>query len=240
MTDLVVKTVAPHIAPGIARFLSHVSSSTSMSEESKITYLDPFCSAVKIGILHFKTPNCKLGIKQNTIDIQAPTHFQGLHRYMNGDERDQLYQLKLPILYLRGLELGHLSPENFKVEVKYVGYLSQLLVQGLRKLQKTYEKSHKAESMIKNCLDGYINILTNPLPLEEFKYQTSQVANSVTMFVIYNEFLKKWRTDDIQVIALLCGYAEKSAHETYRDKIADSVDAFIMAKDLEIDALRPG
>ena len=225
--------------------LSVIFSQLSASSETRIEFLDPFCATVKLGVLTFKPNGTKISIHNNTIHIQEPSTFQGVMRWLNSDERDQLHQLRLPILYFRGVELGHIVIDDFKIDKDQMASINEFAVQGLIKLKTTYETAKKVGSMVKNCLDDYIKTLSHPYSKEEYMKELSSL-DKPTMFVIYKEFMKKWDNTDIDTILNLFGKTKKVIDKTketlssnVHNEIANSIDHFIMAKDLEIDSLRP-
>jgi hypothetical protein len=209
------------------------------SSEIKIEFIDPLCTLIKLGILAFKPNGTKISIHDNTISVQEPSTFQGLYRWLNSDERDQLHQLRQPILYFRGLELGFIHNENPQLatpeEFEKINQLARL---GLKKLKSTYENVKKVGSMIKNCLDDYIKTLGHPYSREEYEKELSLI-NKSTLFVIYNEFTKRWIADDMKLIIYLFNYIETKESENVKNEIANSIDHLIFAKDLEINTIRP-
>lgn len=208
------------------------------TSETRIEFIDPFCAIVKLGVLGFKPNGTKISIHNNTIHIQDPSKLQGVIRWFNSDERDQLHQLRVPIFYFRGIELGHISIEDFKIENDQFSIIKELAIKGLAKLKVTYENAKKIGSMVKNCLDDYIKTLSHPYTKEEYLKEVSMLSKP-TLFVIYNEFMKKWDNKDIQMIINLFEYANLKKSDNVNNEIANSIDHFIMSKDLEIDSLRP-
>jgi len=226
--------VVKYAGSGIAALFEQL----SRNSESRIEFIDPLCTVIKLGVLAYKKSGSKFSIKDNMINIQEPWTLQGFQRWLNSDERDQLHQLRLPILYFRGLEMGHISIENCDIEKKSFSEINELSVKGLTQLKATYENAKKVGSMVKNCLDDYIKTLTHPYSKEEYEKEIA-VINKPTLFVIYNEFMKKWNADDISIIIDMFKLAASKDSENVQNKIADSIDHFTMAKDLEIDSLRP-
>ena len=58
---------------------------------------DPLSTIIKLGILSKKPLGTKLSIKNNTIDIQEVSYYQGIYRYFNNDIDDDIQFLIKPI-----------------------------------------------------------------------------------------------------------------------------------------------
>ena len=210
---------------------------TTNTDES-IEFIDPLCTMVKLAILGLKPNGTKMSIHDNIICVQDPTQLQGLIRWLNSDERQQLHQLRFPILYFRGMELGHIGIENRKIETEMLKEINSLASKGLIKLRSTYENAKKVGSMVKNCIDDYVKTLSHPYGIDEYNRELS-LLDKPTLFVIYNEFMKKWSAEDVKIILELFGLALSKNSDNVRNEIANSIDHLIMSKDLEIDCLRP-
>ena len=58
---------------------------------------DPLSTIIKLGILSKKPLGTKLSIKNNTIDIQEVSYYQGIYRYFNNDIDDDIQFLIKPV-----------------------------------------------------------------------------------------------------------------------------------------------
>lgn len=207
-------------------------------------FLDPICTCVKIGLLQFKPLDTKISINNNRINYQDPSWHQGVIRGWGGFIRDHLNHIELPILYFRGIQLGHIKPflsghtemSNVKLSLDYIHLL---MIKGFHKCLSTYERSRGDFSKVQRLIEGFITILTSKQSPEEFKKEVNKHSNAPTMFAIYNEFMKKWSEQDLNLIVQLCKVAETGTGEKYNNHLAKSIDHFLMAKDLDIDTLRP-
>jgi len=226
--------VVKYAGSGLAALFNQL----SQNSESRIEFIDPLCTMIKLGILAYKKNGTRFSIKDHIINIQDSWTFQGVQRWLNSDERDQLHQLRLPILYFRGIELGHIVVAHFNIEQNLLAYINGIASKGLSQLKVTYENSKKTGSMVKNCLDDYIKTLSHPYTKEEYDKEVASI-NKPTLFVIYNEFMKKWDAKDCNIIIELFQFADRKESANVQNEIANAVDRFITAKDLEIDSLRP-
>lgn len=208
------------------------------NSECSIEFIDPLCTMIKLAALALKPNGTKISIHDNIISIQDPGNFQGVIRWLNSDERQQLHQLRLPLFYFRGLELGHINIENFQIDQKMLTIINQHASKGLIKLKSTYETAKKMGSMVKNCLDDYIKTLAHPYTQTEYNRELS-LLDKPTLFVIYNEFMKKWSVTDFNIVIQLFTLAFSKDSDFVKNEIANSINYLIISKDLEIDSLRP-
>ena len=125
------------------------------NSECSIEFIDPLCAMIKLACLALKPNGTKISIHDNNISIQDPGTLQGMIRWLNSDERQQLHQLRLPLLYFRGLELEYINIENLEIDPKTLKIINEHATKGLIKLKSTYENNKKMGSMIKNSLDEY-------------------------------------------------------------------------------------
>ena len=192
----------------------------------------------KLCVMNYKIIGTKISIKNNIVTIQDSWSFQGIQRWFNSDERDQLYQLSLPIFYFRGIVLGFITFKHLTIQQDMLNYFNALLIKGLKKIRITYENEKKAGSMVKNCLDDFIKTLSVIYTEEDYMKEIYQTSKP-TLFAIYNEYTKKWQLNDIRMIYELFNLIETKENPNIQNKLADCVNDFINAKDLELDFIRP-
>lgn len=207
--------------------------------ENRIEITDPICSVIKLGILACKPNNTRISLKSNKIIIQEAGMLQGVQRWWNDDDRDKLHQLKYPLLYFSGLRLGHLKIDGCDIKSDCYKHLCVMAIKGLNKLKMTYELAKKKHgSMVRNCLDDYIKSLSKDYTKEEFEKEF-EILNKPTLFIIYNEFMKKWNNEYIIMVRKLFEIAFQNESDNIKNEIANAINSLIDAKDLEIDSIRP-
>lgn len=59
--------------------------------------IDPFSCLMKLSLLRFLDSGTKISIYQNRIYFNSPSYFQGVVRFLYGDNREHLHNLYLPI-----------------------------------------------------------------------------------------------------------------------------------------------
>jgi hypothetical protein len=210
----------------------------TQASDHHIEFIDPLCTIIKIGLLKYKGEGTKLSIKNNIITLQDSWALQGLQRWMNNDERDQLHHLKIPVFYFRGLVLGHIIFDHLDVSTDTFNYINDLAIKGLKKMKMTYLHEKKTGSLIKNCIDDYIKTLSTNFTLDDYMIQMHE-NNKPTLVAIYNEYTKLWHVNDINLIVNLFKMADLREESELQNKLADTIDHFIMFKDKEIDFIRP-
>ena len=230
MDDYVVK----YATSGISLLFTQI----KQSSESPIEFIDPICTVIKLSLLHYKDNGTKISIKNNVINIQDASLLQGLERWWSSDDRNQLYQLKLPIFYFRGIVLGFIKFEHFSIDEDILLMINDLAIKGLKKMRITYDNNRQSGSLIKNSIDDYIKILNTNYTLDDYMSDRYKF-NKPTLFAIYNEYTKLWDIKDFKIITDLFEIADGKENPVIQNKLADAIDHFIMAKDLTLDTIRP-
>ena len=110
--------------------------------------LDPVSTVFKLSLLSYRQSGTKLSILENEIILQEPTILQGLQRWFQGDERNDLHKLYIPL-------------KLFLIWYKDLPELDMVLwmvKQGIDKLQVTY-RQHR---ILIHTLEHYKTKLTEP------------------------------------------------------------------------------
>lgn len=221
-----------YASSGVSMLFTHIKYT-----DYHIEFIDPLCTIFKICLLHYKYIGTKFSIKNNTITIQDPSNFQGIQRWMNSDERDQLHHLKLPIFYFKGIICGHIKVYHLTVTQEYYQYINDLAIKGLKKIKIAYD-TEKPGSLIKNCIDDYIKTLSTNYSSEDY-FQQMKELNKPTLFAIYNEYTNLWKIEDFKIIMALFKKAEENEDIHLTNVIANAINQFIIFKDIELDKIRP-
>ena len=216
--------------------LSMLVSQMSPVPDGPIEYIDPICTILKLCLLQYKNMGTKISIKNNVISIQDPGYIQGVQRWMNSDGRDQLHQLKLPIFYFRGIVLGFIPVDHLNIDQYILNYINDLAIKGLKKIRITYENERKVGSMVKNCIDDYIKILSTVYTYDDYAIDLSNTKK--TLYALYNEYTKLWNYEEFIIIVNLLKIADTKENPNIHNGIADGIDNILRAKDLEIDDIR--
>ena len=119
----------------------------------KIPILDPLSVIIKLAIISNKPVGSKILIKENIIHIQEPGLFQGLTRYINKTNRNDLHYLYNPICIACKKYLN----KNDRKKTPEMVHLFICAQFGIIKLIETYQ----GNSVINLCLNYYHSVIEN-------------------------------------------------------------------------------
>lgn len=200
-------------------------------------YLDPITTVIKIGLIGYKNIGTKIGIHDHMLCVQEPSIFQCIQRYLNQDDRNQLYQLRYPLFYFHGISLGYINHDIYQPYQTLFDSLKQCTIQGLKRLKTTYHTTTLG-SITTNCLDNYIDILSGPISEEEFNQHLPNIINPMVR-TIYQAYLTKWTDDDFKIIERLINSLTKQSDKITQNALCQTIDAYLNVKNSEISTIRP-
>lgn len=120
-----------------------------------IQLLDPVSTVFKLALLKYKPTGTKISIKNNIISYHEPYFFQGINRWVSGDERNDLYKLYGPLrMFIQWYS-----------EYKDIDFLLNTLKEGIEKLQLTYKNHH----ILIHTLERYKSLSFDDNPKEIYK-----------------------------------------------------------------------
>jgi len=201
--------------------------------------LDPLCTIFKMIVLKYKDAGTRISVKSDTILIQDDWVLLGCQRWINNDNRDDVNQLLLPILYFKGIICGFITLENLNINSTVLELLKKEAVDGLEKLKITYQKTKKNGSMVIHCIMEYIEILTSDYSREHYFTKLSKIDKHDSMFILYNEFNKIWSISDIDLLVNIISIININTEQHIQCMMAVALDKLIDALDKKIDTFRP-
>lgn len=183
----------------------------SYTNINNIHLLEPLSIIIKLAIINFKDDCTKIAINNNKLYIQSPTFYQGIVRYLYGNNREDICFLLKPIL--RSIEIHN---PNKNTELIHI---YNLAISGLKKLKKSYK--NKASNVC-NSLDLYISILDAHLKGKDLSidsYELNKQAPDLNLSVstrvnLENIFQKIWYKDDIILVSSMFKSAERDPQVT--------------------------
>jgi hypothetical protein len=197
---------------------------------AQLQLLEPLSVIINLAILSFKEHNTKIAVTDNNMFIQSPRFYQGVVRYLYGNNREDVCFLLKPIM--RSLELYD-PGENDKVK-----YIFTKACDGLSKLKKSY---NNASSTVCHSLDLYISIIKShldgkPIIVESYQESKNMVALNLsvsTQVNIEKIFQDIWTNDDIELLYSMFKTVDvnKEISKTY----IKSITNLIKSKKPEID-----
>jgi len=121
----------------------------SKDKERTDLILEPMQVMIQLALLSHSPIGTKISVSNNILRIQPPTMTQGVYRWWNNDNKDDLYYLFHAI---RRYYKWYKSQDNESYQ-----YILTWAVKGLDKLSETYNKADK--NNIRHTLALYKNVL---------------------------------------------------------------------------------
>ena len=216
-----------NINEGLKRYFNFLNSDSNISQ---LQLLEPLSIIINLAIVSYKEEHTKIAITNNNMFIQRPTFYQGVVRYLYGNNREDICFLLKPIM--RSLELYNPTENS---QIKYIFNKACL---GLSKLKKSYNNT---SSTVCHSLDLYISIITahlNGSPFAVQSYQESTNTDELNLSIstkvnIEKIFKNIWNNDDIELLYSMFKTADnnKDISNTY----IKSITNLVKSKKPEID-----
>jgi len=158
-------------------------------KEKSDMIIEPFQVMIQLSLLNQCPIGTKISISNNILYLQRPTYFQGVTRWWNNDNKDDLY-------YLFQAFRRFVTWYDVK-EDKIIKYILEQSVSGINKLIQTYEKSEKPSivqtlKLYQKVLSTYPNSLldidNNNLNDSSFK-KVCEIYNDNYYRVVYNSLV---------------------------------------------------
>ena len=121
----------------------------SYSKEKSDMILEPMQVMIQLAILSHEPIGTKIHVSNNILKLQRPTYLQGIERWWNSDNKDDLYYL------FHAIRRYYKWYKNKNDEV--YDYILKKAIQGIDSLIETYKQTDKIS--IRQTLSLYKNIL---------------------------------------------------------------------------------
>ena len=182
--------------------------------------LEPMQVMIQLSMLAHCPIGTKISVNNNILSIQPPTHTQGVWRWWNGDNKDDLYYLFHAI---RRYYKWYKSQDDVVYQ-----YILVWAIKGIDKLSETYNKSDK--NNIRHTLALYKNVLD--LKADEiFKDNEEQTVNIDSVFKaiidIYDDKL-------IYIVHNTLIMMEEETNTEYIDKYLDGLTLILEPMNIKI------
>ena len=159
--------------------------SNSKKKERYETILEPMQAILQLALLSFCPTGTKISITKNLLYLQQPTISQGIVRWYNNDNKDDLFYLfyackRFPQFYA---SLGKMNIE----EQNFLQLIINLAKGGLHKLAETYAESDKVSLL--HTIEIYKALLDNPdkIPLADDKEKKDIEDVFIKITDLYNK-----------------------------------------------------
>jgi len=183
---------------------------------SPIPILDPLSVVIKLAILSNKSVGTKILIKDNIVHIQEPGIFQGISRYINKTNRNDLQYLYNPIQ----LACHQFLNKEYRNKTPKIVDLFICAQKGIIRLIETYQ----GNSVIILCLNYYYAIIDNYV-----KQHYLSIFRHDELTKLYKEPLvfqlnSVWTSDKIKMILDIIRFLND---DTMANDNVKSLDVFI-------------
>lgn len=156
----------------------------SKRKERNETILEPLQAILQLALLSFCPIGTKISVHRNLLCLQQPSYAQGIVRWYNNDNKDDLFYLfyvckRFPLFY------SHLNTIKFE-EYNFFDLIIGLAKKGLHKLAETYCKSDKISLL--HTLEIYKALLDNPetIPLSDDQEKKDIESIFIKITDLYN------------------------------------------------------
>lgn len=141
------------------------------SKEKADMILEPMQVMIQLAILSYEPIGTKIHVSNNILRLQRPTYVQGIVRWWNSDNKDDLYYL------FHAIRRYYKWYKNEDDEV--YDYILKKAIQGIDSLIETYKQTDKIS--IRQTLSLYKNILDMEEP-SLFKDESEQATSMDKVF----------------------------------------------------------
>ena len=189
-------------------------------KEKNDMILEPLQVMVQLALLNYTPIGTKISVTNNILCLQMPTIYQGIVRWYNSDNKDDLNYLFHAIRrYYKW----------YKVQDNTIyKYILSLAIKGLDKLIETYSKTDKTS--IIHMLSLYKNILSLKEP-DLFKTNNN---NSVHIDQVFHGIIKLYNDNLLVVIFNILKILENENNEKNQSKYIQGLLYVVEPKNNEI------
>lgn len=125
----------------------HIFNNVFNTNKEKDIIIDPMSCLIKLSILSFYDEGTKISVSNNKINFNEPCTYQGIFRYFQGDNREDLHNLYNPIMKCKN---WYWNKDN-----EDMVFLFNTAKEGLKKLKTTYPEN----TIIQHTINYYIECI---------------------------------------------------------------------------------
>lgn len=182
--------------------------------------LDPLSVIIKLAIISNKSVGTKVLIKDNIVHIQEPGIFQGIARYINKTNRNDLQYLYNPIQ----LACQEFLNKDFRIKVPQMVNLFICAQKGLLRLIETYE----GNSVIILCLNYYYALIDNYVKQNYLSiFRDDELTKHYTEILVF-KLNELWTSEKIKIVLDMISFLND---DTMANDNVKSLDVFIQNVD---------
>ena len=167
--------------PQMYKFINYIKSNNT----NLVEILDPMTTIFRLCLLNFKKVGTKISIYPNKVSSQDAGLFQGMIRWTNGDQRNDLHKLETPI---KKSLIWYMPKLDSKLK-----YIFKLSSKGMIKLQKSY-----GAGTARISLEHYSNLINISLSNNKLANEIDNETEEDN--IIYIKIKDLWTERQIQIM----------------------------------------
>ena len=182
--------------------------------------LEPMQVMIQLALLAHSPIGTKISVSNNILSIQPPSMTQGVYRWWNNDNKDDLYYL------FHAIRRYYKWYKSQKDEVYQ--YILAWAVKGLDKLSETYNKADK--NNIRHTLALYRNVLD--LKTDEIFKDNKE--DTVTIDQVFKEIINIYDDRLLYVTHNTLLMMEEEINTEFKQKLLDGLTLILEPMDIKI------
>jgi len=182
--------------------------------------LEPMQVMIQLALLAHSPIGTKISVSNNILSIQPPSMTQGVYRWWNNDNKDDLYYL------FHAIRRYYKWYKSQKDDVYQ--YILAWAVKGLDKLSETYNKADK--NNIRHTLALYRNVLD--LKTDEIFKDNEE--DTVTIDQVFKEIISIYDTKLLCITHNTLLMMEEETNTEFKQKLLDGLTLILEPMNIEI------
>ena len=182
--------------------------------------LEPMQVMIQLALLAHSPIGTKISVSNNILSIQPPSMTQGVYRWWNNDNKDDLYYL------FHAIRRYYKWYKSQKDEVYQ--YILAWAVKGLDKLSETYNKADK--NNIRHTLALYRNVLD--LKTDEIFKDNKE--DTITIDQVFKEIINIYDDRLLYVTHNTLLMMEEEINTEFKQKLLDGLTLILDPMDIKI------
>ena len=182
--------------------------------------LEPMQVMIQLALLAHSPIGTKISVSNNILSIQPPSMTQGVYRWWNNDNKDDLYYL------FHAIRRYYKWYKSQKDEVYQ--YILAWAVKGLDKLSETYNKADK--NNIRHTLALYRNVLD--LKADEIFKDNKE--DTVTIDQVFKEIINIYDDRLLYITHNALLMMEEEINTEFKQKLLDGLTLILEPMDIKI------
>ena len=129
-----------------------------MASEDKSYIIDPLTTICKLALLYFLPSGTKIGIGHHVLHLQSNTYYQWAERKYNGDTRNNIANLVVPLIKVIKWYILD-SSEKIKMDEELNNSIQKIIQYAIKGLVKLQSETYDSDITIYIILQHFIDLL---------------------------------------------------------------------------------